>query len=237
MRFETTFGFETNILERTSNDQNQDQFIPSSSYEYLRKKHHPRQPHPHHELLLLSPSEQQGVDLQSDSKTKQQGDFRSSSNGISFSRNVDILTNDLNHVKFNFDQGHCDSTDDYGDNNCHYSWGETMNLNLHIDLQQPFTMNDTIHASLTVDYFVSWEVDCKICGEDCIMTVPVVKYDIHIPMPDCPMGTDDIPTMLELPVGDTSPFEGIPLHIQGDLIIKRNEDVEIAKSHIVVDVK
>jgi len=52
-----------------------------------------------------------------------------------------------------------------------------------------------------------------------------------------------IPTLLEVPLDDASPFEGVPFHAAGDIHLKRNStntdssssDV-LARSHVVVDV-
>lgn len=160
-----------------------------------------------------------------------------SGNGIYFSRDIDILTDDLD-VNFGFDEGHCDSTDRYGGNKCHYTWGETINIGINVDLNNnAFQKEDVVHASLKVDYFVSWKFDCKICGEDCVVTIPIANFDIHISMPPCPLGNADIPTLMQLPLGDSSPFEGVPLHIDGNLFVKRNGNITIACSQIKVDIE
>jgi len=76
------------------------------------------------------------------------------------------------------------------------------------------------------------------------MKIPVVDFEVTIPMLPCPLEVEDIPTLLEVPLGDASPFEGVPFHAAGDIYLKRNStntdgssssDV-LAQSHVVVNV-
>jgi len=156
--------------------------------------------------------------------------------GLTFSRSINIQTDALD-VHFEFDSDHCDSSDKYGDNNCHYSWGETLRVGIAVNMTEPFTETDRVYASMKVDYFVPWKLDCAVCGEDCTMKIPVVEFEIKLPMLPCPLAVEDIPTVLEIPLGDTSPFAGVPLHAAGDIYLKRESSDVLAWGHVVVDVQ
>jgi len=156
------------------------------------------------------------------------------SNGLTFSRSIDILSEDF-QIYFGFDSSHCSSKDLFGDNNCKYNWGETVHIDLVVDIEHEFREDDMIHASLKVDYFVNWEFECHVCGQDCVITVPIVDLEIPIQMPPCPLINNDIPPTLEIPLGN-DPIAGIPLRVEGDLSLKKKSDEVIAKSHILVNV-
>lgn len=157
--------------------------------------------------------------------------------GITFKRKVDFKSDEVN-VAVDYDDSHCKSRDDYGDNECHYNWGETMNPQININFKTEgdgFKEGDIVKGNMWVGYIVPWYFSCAVCGTDCVLRMPIVFFPIHIPLPPCPMGKDEIPSTLSLPVGDSSPFHGVPVHLKGDLTLKRGNEV-IAVSHVIVDV-
>lgn len=159
------------------------------------------------------------------------------STGISFTRKVEFKSDEVN-IAVDYDDNHCKSKDDYGDNECHYNWGETMNPQIDVKFKTEgdgFKEGDLVKGSMRVGYIVPWYFTCAVCGKDCVLRLPIVFFPINIPLPPCPMGKEEIPSTLSLPVGSSSPFHGIPLHLKGDLTLKRGKEV-LAKTHIVVDV-
>merc|ERR1712154_39091 len=157
--------------------------------------------------------------------------------GISFTRKVQFKS-DLVNVAVDYDDNHCKSKDQWGDNQCHYDWGETMNPQIDVNFKTEgdgFKEGDIVKGSMMVGYIVPWYFSCAVCGKDCVLRMPIVFYPIHLPLPECPMGKEEIPSSLSIPVGDSSPFHGIPLHLTGTLTLKRGKDT-IATSKVVVDV-
>ena len=138
--------------------------------------------------------------------------------GISFTRTVSFKKDDVN-IAVNYDENHCKSSDKYGGNECHYDWGETMNPQINVEFKKEgdsFQKGDVVKGSLWVDYIVPWHIECAVCGQDCVLKVPIVFYAVNIPMPPCPLGKKEIPSTLAIPVGDSSPFKGLPLNVKGD---------------------
>ena len=158
------------------------------------------------------------------------------SEGIDFSRTIKMLT-DFISINLTFDDNHCTSNDEHGGNNCHYDWGNVMNIELNVRLKKrAFEKDDRISGKFKVDYFVPWEFDCAICGEDCVLTVPVVNWDVQVPLPDCPLGNEDIPNTLQLMPGDSSPLDGVPLHVDGDLKLVTAGGEVAASAHVKVTI-
>ncbi len=157
-------------------------------------------------------------------------------NGIGFSRKINVFQTDvLGSINLNFDANHCKSTDEHGDNNCHYGWDETMTIDLKkVYLNKAIGPNDRIFGKFKVDYFVPWEFECAICDQDCILTVPVLEWDVHIPLPPCPLGNEDIPDSIEIPLGGSSPLDGVPLHIDGDVEFRTDGDEVVASANAKV---
>lgn len=155
------------------------------------------------------------------------------SDGIGFSRTIDLFTDFLN-INIGFDDEHCTSNDDHGGNDCHYDWGDTVNIDIDVNLKRAFKEDDRISGNFKVDYFVPWEFDCAICGKDCLLTIPVAKLDVKVPLPPCPLGNEDIPKTLQLMLGDSSPIDGLPLHIDGDVKLITADNGIVAGAHVSV---
>ena len=158
-------------------------------------------------------------------------DHQSIDEGISFSRKINLFTDFLS-INVGLDEDRCSSKDEYGSNDCHYDWGDTMNMTFDVQLQKAFDVNDRISGNFKVMYFIPWNFECAICGQDCTLTIPGVDLDIKVPLPPCPLGNDNIPEKLQIYVGDSSPLDGVPLHVEGDVNLILESDMVVASDHV-----
>merc|ERR1711907_281387 len=87
----------------------------------------------------------------------------------------------------------CSGKDDYGSNDCSWSWGQKLGLTL----------------DAKVDGFLPFKASCALCGTPCTITIPVVKKTVTIKMPDCPIKGQGYSTTLSvtLPTKDPIPVK------------------------------
>jgi hypothetical protein len=86
-----------------------------------------------------------------------------------------------------FDDQHCTKKDAYGQNDCHYNWGDHVAVNYSIFVNQTLDERAYMEGNFKVDNKVNWRFNCAVCGEDCVFKMPVIDFKYSIPMPDCPV--------------------------------------------------
>jgi hypothetical protein len=59
-----------------------------------------------------------------------------------------------------------------------------------------------------IDGKIPWSFTCKLCGEDCVLQVPVIKVDFSLPMPPCPVQPNKRSHTLEYQLWKSSPSHG-----------------------------
>jgi len=195
---------------------------------------------PPNKALSSSSSTNVAANLQSDSEISQFGegaylvnDVESFSgevkapSGISILRSIDTLADDLSLV-LTFVNAICEEQDDNGGNKCHYNWGDDLNITITLDAHgNPFKKGDGVKGKFKVDYIVPWKFDCQVCGEDCVLSIPVVNAGTTIPGPDCPFANEAHTIGFELPLDNGSPVAGIPTHFSGHVTVKRSDIVVV----------
>merc|ERR1711988_91556 len=102
----------------------------------------------------------------------------------------------------------CSSKDDYGSNDCSFSWGQKLGLTLNTTLAA-YVASGTIAIDAKVDGFLPFKASCAVCGAPCTITIPVVKKTITINMPACPLKGGNHATTLSvtLPTKDPVPVK------------------------------
>lgn len=133
--------------------------------------------------------------------------------GVSVSRSFTIFP-DSAKVVLDVDGENCQERDTYGDNVCHWDWDAKIGAAVHSVLDQPIRQDDFVeghvkvrktknqrtesvcaslavtHATslLQIDGFIPYHFRCALCGQDCILSIPVVKANFTIPTSDhCPI--------------------------------------------------
>lgn len=95
-----------------------------------------------------------------------------------------------------FDDGHCESSDAYGGNICHYDWDDDITINYDGRLgQQQLDVDVYVEMSVTIDKLVRHSQTCPICGDDpcTISGVPSVpKLNWSVELPPCPLSNDSL---------------------------------------------
>mmetsp|Transcript_6184 Transcript_6184/g.8952 ORF Transcript_6184/g.8952 Transcript_6184/m.8952 type:complete len:195 (-) Transcript_6184:119-703(-) len=103
----------------------------------------------------------------------------------------------------------CSSSDDYGSNDCTLNLGDTITLTYDFELQEDIKEGAKFSLDAKLDNVVPFTAICAACGQDCSITVPVIKKTIDIKMPDCPIaaGTKiSNSTTVTLPTKSPIPF-------------------------------
>jgi hypothetical protein len=75
--------------------------------------------------------------------------------------------NSISHETFTltFDKG-CTATDQYGSNNCHWDWGQSITEAYQGALQEDITSGKFI-VDLTFDKHTKVQFSCRVCGGTC----------------------------------------------------------------------
>ena len=82
----------------------------------------------------------------------------------------------------------CTSHDKYGDNICHYNWDDNVIAKYSIESKNvTFTKHDYVVGNFTIDNRLPYTFTCKVCGEDCILKVPIIDFEYTLSMPNCPV--------------------------------------------------
>ena len=100
-----------------------------------------------------------------------------------------LLPIETGAFELNFDDSshHCTVRDEYGDNHCHFDWGETITGRVTVQLNDPVVEGDYLVGALRLDRFIPYNFRCALCGEDCVLTFPVIQHNETILMPKCPV--------------------------------------------------
>lgn len=104
---------------------------------------------------------------------------------IKFSRTVSNVASGFSG-KAVFDKG-CTSSDDYGSNDCAWSWGDSVKITASAAAGADVGAGSTIVVDAKVDSIVPFKQTCPACGANCTFTVPIVKDSITVTLPDCPL--------------------------------------------------
>lgn len=107
--------------------------------------------------------------------------------GVSFSRDVKQVPPN-SYVKLNFDEGsHCKLSDNFGDNDCEFKWGETIQGNFTEISDVTLDAGDKLVFHIEAEKVFHIDFSCDVCGEDCVITIPVINDKIVFAMPPCPI--------------------------------------------------
>mmetsp|Transcript_27992 Transcript_27992/g.60976 ORF Transcript_27992/g.60976 Transcript_27992/m.60976 type:complete len:230 (+) Transcript_27992:38-727(+) len=157
--------------------------------------------------------------------------------GIGFTRKISQLDSNTS-FSLTFGGGRCRSKDEYGNNSCHYNWGDAIEANYTVKLGEPLQEEDTLQGHVKIDHLVPYSFSCAVCGADCVLKIPVANIQWSFPTKPCPISTDMIVDTFTETLGDKSPTDGIPVHIEGNLKILRAKSGDAAASFSVsVDIK
>ena len=157
--------------------------------------------------------------------------------GVGFTRKISQLDSNTS-FSLTFGGGQCKSKDEYGNNACHYNWGDAIEANYTVKLGEPLQEEDTLHGHLKIDHLVPYSFSCAVCGADCVLKIPVAQIEWSFPTKPCPISTDMIVDTIKENLGDKSPTDGIPVHIEGNLQILRAKSGEAAATFsLSVDIK
>jgi hypothetical protein len=81
----------------------------------------------------------------------------------------------------------CTGHDDYGSNNCDVHWGQSYKIDYDVNLTQDIEAGATFEVDATLDKLVPFKFSCPLCGDNCTITVPIVKETISFALPPCPI--------------------------------------------------
>ena len=117
---------------------------------------------------------------------------------IKLTRSVDSVASGYSG-KVTVDQG-CSSSDQYGSNDCAFAWGETLKLDASITAGADVTTGAKFVVDAKIDSIVPFKAECAACGANCTITVPIVKKEITLAMPKCPLVPKGKPLSAEVPI-------------------------------------
>mmetsp|Transcript_15269 Transcript_15269/g.22510 ORF Transcript_15269/g.22510 Transcript_15269/m.22510 type:complete len:190 (-) Transcript_15269:85-654(-) len=154
--------------------------------------------------------------------------------GLSFTRTIYEVPGSFD---LRFNGNNCGSTDDHGDNDCHFDWGDDVTGVYKLNIANIIDATDKFEGHFKIDSFISYSFSCALCGEDCVLEVPVVKFKYIIPMPSCPVPAHNETTQIEYQLSKHSPTEGILTHLEGHVKVVKASGETLANVAITVYVK
>ena len=114
---------------------------------------------------------------------------------IKFSRSVSDVASGFKGSA-TFDKG-CASSDAYGSNDCAWNWGDSVKITASAAAGADVGTGAKFVVDAKVDSIVPFKVTCAACGANCTYTVPIVKKEMTIAMPDCPLIAKATPLAVE----------------------------------------
>mmetsp|Transcript_11459 Transcript_11459/g.33788 ORF Transcript_11459/g.33788 Transcript_11459/m.33788 type:complete len:250 (-) Transcript_11459:231-980(-) len=166
---------------------------------------------------------------------------RAVASGVTFSRNIIHINGGSKfHLTFGPEVGstsHCKSADTFGDNNCHYKWGDGLVATYKLDLETELEDSDTIHGHFKIDRVVPWEFSCKVCGQDCTLKAPVIDEEWSFAMEPCPIQLQNATNSIFTKLRGDSPVDGITTHAQGNVQILKQGVSLLAEFSVDVFIK
>ena len=143
--------------------------------------------------------------------------------GVSFQRFIhDIPQDETFNFTLSLDDGtdHCVTEDQYGPNNCHYEWNDSVKGSYLVEMEDDKVLTETaiIEVTAMLDNRVPYKVECHLCGQDCVLEIPIFKVHYTIPMPPCPLSLKDRTAKFDFHLWRSSPTDGwltIPVSASG----------------------
>jgi hypothetical protein len=161
--------------------------------------------------------------------------------GVSFSRSINDIPQDETFtftLSFDDPNHHCQTSDHFGPNNCHYEWNEYVTGSYHVEMPDKF-LNESASVEVTamLDNRVPYKVECPVCGQDCVLEIPVFKIRYTIPMPPCPVSLKNRTEGFEFHLWRMSPTDGwltVPVSASG--VVYEAPGIELAsfEMHLTV---
>jgi hypothetical protein len=158
---------------------------------------------------------------------------RSTNLGVSFQRTITDFPQDSTSsftLLFEDAERHCGARDEYGPNNCHYDWKESVVGSYHVDMPAK-VLNETANLEVTMmlDNRVPYKLECPLCGQDCVLEIPVFKVHYTIPNPPCPVSLQNRSEDFEFQLWRASPTDGwLTIPVSGSGKIYEAPGIELA---------
>lgn len=132
----------------------------------------------------------------------------------------------------------CNAMDKNGDNDCAWNWGDSFNITLFTNLDEPLK-----RGNFTIDFklnkIFNLKASCALCGHRCEVDIPIVKRHLVVKMPRCPLhvpaGKFNLTYAVHL--NDTSPTYGIGITGIGSAVVLNQNGSKIASTDLTVTVK
>lgn len=142
------------------------------------------------------------------------------SKGVSFERW--IYTDEFSNASLTFEGDHCQKSDQFGDTECHFLWGETVTGRVFSNEQVTVDEGDSLSYKIEayaygVDKLLDWTFSCPACGTTCTIKFPKDypinnKTEVTVEMPSCPTV---IPAVVDMAFNQTLPMDsasgGVPV--------------------------
>lgn len=118
-----------------------------------------------------------------------------------------------------FDSGHCNTADQFGGNDCHYSWGDAIKIQYDGSVHQDLGTDMYIEMSLKVDNLIHHTQTCPICGDDpCTISIEGIPKSWSIALPKCPITPDVVSGEIEAKLPDKNPIPSLLSGSSGTVI-------------------
>eukprot|EP00588_Corethron_pennatum_P014974 CAMPEP_0194281580 /NCGR_PEP_ID=MMETSP0169-20130528/21035_1 /TAXON_ID=218684 /ORGANISM="Corethron pennatum, Strain L29A3" /LENGTH=177 /DNA_ID=CAMNT_0039026675 /DNA_START=416 /DNA_END=949 /DNA_ORIENTATION=+ len=148
--------------------------------------------------------------------------------GLKFSRKISIVDSDIissAKLIFSSNGGSCEHSDQFGDNDCKFDWGDRVAGEFEVkfvggdDEKSPELGGD---ARIEVDMKAGpkmkeadFQISCQVCGQDCVVEIPLVSKKVTIKMPDCPVTLKNLEFNFDQALPEKSPVPSL-MTIAGD---------------------
>ena len=77
-----------------------------------------------------------------------------------------------------------------------------------MQLNDPIVAGDYMAGALVIDKFLPYQFRCALCGEDCVLSFPVIHHNETIHMPPCPVSVHAVNEKIVYQMMDDDPTRG-----------------------------
>eukprot|EP00592_Proboscia_alata_P009269 CAMPEP_0194352942 /NCGR_PEP_ID=MMETSP0174-20130528/1334_1 /TAXON_ID=216777 /ORGANISM="Proboscia alata, Strain PI-D3" /LENGTH=270 /DNA_ID=CAMNT_0039121273 /DNA_START=62 /DNA_END=874 /DNA_ORIENTATION=+ len=154
--------------------------------------------------------------------------------GINFDRTFQHVEPSIFGFGLFFEDESCNESDEFGDHNCHFNWGNVISGSFEGELKEDLTAADKFIVDMKLNKYVKFKFSCNVCGKDCNIEVPVIKKSMTYSAPACPINKNLSQDLsIQLP---SSGLGGVHLNAQGTIRLVGANGNDLIRVHTNIDV-
>jgi len=161
------------------------------------------------------------------------GSFQTSPKAITFHRIIKAFPEGRDSkfvLNLQEEDKHCQDFDEFGVNNCHFSWSDHAVGDYWVELPQVLDESASIQANLLLEGHIPYTINCALCGQPCEVGLKLIDFQYSFHMPPCPVDLSNRTQDFHYALWSHSPTEGlITIPIEGTVIVFSSPNEKLAE--------